>query len=228
MILVLLAAAGISAVVGEAHSAYVILAIVVLNALIGFGQEYRAEKAMAALQKMAASQEQVLRGGQPQSVPTASLVPGDVLLLEAGNIIPANVRLLEAHALKVDASSLTGESANVEKDPAAMPAADAPLGDRRNLGYRGTAITAGRATAYVIATGMRTELGKIASLIQTDDCLPAFFTSCLILAPYRGPKWQLRLRCRAWFSGLYNYRSSLAAGIPRACSPLLPRQPSLN
>jgi Ca2+-transporting ATPase len=169
LILVLLAAAGISVAVGEANSAYVILIIVVLNALVGFGQEYRAEKAMDALQKMAASQAQVLRDGQPQAVPTANLVPGDVVLLEAGNIIPADVRLLEAHALKVDESSLTGESANVEKDPAATPAADAPLGDRRNLGYRGTAITAGRATAYVVATGMRTELGKIATLIQTAD-----------------------------------------------------------
>jgi Ca2+-transporting ATPase len=169
LILVLLAAAGISVMVGEAHSAYVILAIVVLNALFGFGQEYRAEKAMAALQKMAASQAQVLREGQPRAVPAASLVPGDVVLLEAGNVIPADVRLLEAHALKVDESSLTGESVNVEKDPAATPVADAPLGDRRNLGYRGTAITAGRATAYVVATGMHTELGKIATLLQTDD-----------------------------------------------------------
>lgn len=169
LILVLLAAAGISVAVGEANSAYVILTIVVLNALVGFGQEYRAEKAMAALQKMAASHAQVLRDGLLQDVPAADLVPGDIVLLEAGNIIPADVRLLTAHALKVDESSLTGESANVEKDPAATPAADAPLGDRRNLGYRGTAITAGRATAYVVATGMRTELGKIATLIQTDD-----------------------------------------------------------
>jgi Ca2+-transporting ATPase len=169
LILVLLTAAVISVAVGEAHSAYVIGAIVVLNALVGFGQEYRAEKAMAALQKMAASHAQVLRNGQPQAVPAADLVPGDVVLLEAGNVIPADVRLLEAHALKVDESSLTGESANVAKDPAATPATDAPLGDRRNLGYRGTAITAGRATAYVVATGMRTELGKIATLIQTDD-----------------------------------------------------------
>lgn len=169
LILVLLAVAGISVAVGEANSAYVILTIVVLNALVGFGQEYRAEKAMAALQKMAASRAKVLRGGLLQDVPAADLVPGDIVLLEAGNIIPADVRLLTAHALKVDESSLTGESANVEKDPAATPAADAPLGDRRNLGYRGTAITAGRATAYVVATGMRTELGKIATLIQTDD-----------------------------------------------------------
>ena len=169
MILVLLAAAGVSVLIGEAKSAYIILAIVVLNAVIGFVQEYRADKAMEALQKMAASHAQVLRDGQPQQVPTADLVPGDVVLLEAGNVIPADVRFLETHALKVDESSLTGESANVEKTPDALPPGDYPLGDRLNLGYKGTAVTNGRATAYVVATGMATELGKIATLIQTAE-----------------------------------------------------------
>ncbi|MVN78822.1 HAD-IC family P-type ATPase [Hymenobacter sp. HMF4947] len=169
MILVLLVAAGVSVLIGEAKSAYVILAIVVLNALIGFVQEYRADKAMEALQKMAASHAQVLRGGQAQQVPTADLVPGDVVLLEAGNVIPADVRFLETHALKVDESSLTGESGNVEKSVAALPVGEYPLGDRLNLGYKGTSITNGRATAYVVATGMKTELGKIATLIQTAE-----------------------------------------------------------
>ena len=169
MILVLLAAAGVSVLIGEAKSAYVILAIVVLNAIIGFVQEFRADKAMEALQKMAASHAQVLRDGQPQEVPTADLVPGDVVLLEAGNVIPADVRFLETHALKVDESSLTGESANVEKTPDALPPGAYPLGDRLNLGYKGTFVTNGRATAYVVATGMQTELGKIATLIQTAE-----------------------------------------------------------
>ncbi|OGX81913.1 cation-translocating P-type ATPase [Hymenobacter coccineus] len=169
MILVLLAAAGISVAVGEAQSAYVILAIIVLNAALGFGQEYRADKALAALQQLAPPQAQVLRGGQPVAVPAASLVPGDALLLEAGNVIPADVRFLETHALKVDESSLTGESANVEKDPAPLPAGAYPLGDRLNLGYKGTFVTNGRATAYVVATGMGTELGKIAALLQAPD-----------------------------------------------------------
>ena len=169
MILVLLAAAGVSVLIGEAKSAYVIVAIVVLNAVIGFVQEYRADKAMEALQKMAASHAQVLRDGQPQEVPTADLVPSDVVLLEAGNVIPADVRFLETHALKVDESSLTGESANVEKTPNVLPPGSYPLGDRLNLGYKGTFVTNGRATAYVVATGMKTELGKIATLIQTAE-----------------------------------------------------------
>ena len=169
MILVLLVAAGVSVAVGESKSAYVILAIVTLNALVGFMQEYRADQALAALQKMAAQQAQVLRNGQPQAIAAADLVPGDAVLLEAGNVIPADVRFLETHALKVDESSLTGESANVEKHPDVLPAGNYSLGDRLNLGYRGTFVTNGRATAYVVATGMRTELGKIATLIQTDE-----------------------------------------------------------
>ena len=169
MILVLLAAAGVSVLIGEAKSAYVILAIVMLNAVIGFVQEYRANKAMEALQKMAASHAQVLRNGQPQEVLTANLVPGDVVVLEAGNVIAADVRFLETHALKVDESSLTGESNNVEKTVEALPPGNYPLGDRLNLGYKGTSVTNGRATAYVVATGMHTELGKIAALIQTAE-----------------------------------------------------------
>ena len=169
MILVLLAAAGVSVLIGEAKSAYVILAIVLLNGVIGFVQEYRADKAMGALQKMAASHAQVLRDGQPVEVLAADLVPGDVVLLEAGHVIPADVRFLETHALKVDESSLTGESNNVEKNPEALPTGEYPLGDRLNLGYKGTSVTNGRATAYVVTTGMQTELGKIATLIQTAE-----------------------------------------------------------
>ena len=169
MILVLLAAAVISGLVGEAKSTYVILAIVLLNALVGFLQEYRASKALEALQKMAASQAQVRRGGQLLKAAAADLVPGDVVVLEAGNVIPADVRFFETHALKVDESSLTGESANVEKSPPALPAGAYPLGDRLNLGYKGTFVTNGRATAYVVATGRHTELGKIAALLQTEE-----------------------------------------------------------
>ena len=169
MILVLLVAAVVSGVVGEWKSAYVIVAIVVLNALIGFVQEYRADKAMAALQKMAANQAQVLRNGQAVEIAAADLVPGDVVVLEAGDVIPADVRFIETHVLKVDESSLTGESANVEKNPDPLPAGEQPLGDRLNMGYKGTFVTNGRATAYVVATGMGTELGNIAKLIQTDE-----------------------------------------------------------
>ncbi|WP_020602038.1 cation-translocating P-type ATPase [Spirosoma spitsbergense] len=169
MILVLIAAAIISVLVSELNSAYVILAIVGLNALIGFAQEYRADKAMDALKKMTASQAQVLRDNQVSTQPVAELVPGDVTLLEAGNIIPADVRFIETHALKVDESSLTGESANVEKKSERLPKGDYPLGDRLNMGYKGTFVTNGRAKGYVVATGMNTELGRIAGLIQTDQ-----------------------------------------------------------
>ena len=169
MILVLLAAAGVSVLIGEVKSAFVILAIVLLNGVIGFVQEYRADKAMEALHKMAASHAQVLRDGQPVEVLTTDLVPGDVVLLEAGHVIPADVRFMETHALKVDESSLTGESNNVEKTPDALPVGEYSLGDRLNLGYKGTSVTNGRATAYVVTTGMQTELGKIATLIQTAE-----------------------------------------------------------
>ena len=169
MILVLIVAAGISALVGEAKSAGVILAIVLLNAIIGFVQEFRAEKAMEALKKMAANHAQILRNGQSMSVEATGLVPGDVAVLEAGNVIPADVRFVETHTLKVDESSLTGESANVEKNTDVLPAGDYPLGDRQNMGYKGTFVTNGRATAYVVATGMNTELGRIATLLQTEE-----------------------------------------------------------
>lgn len=169
MILVLIAAAVISGFVGELKSTYVILAIVVINTIVGFVQEYRAEKAMEALKKMASNQARVLRKGQTIDVAAADLVPGDLTLLEAGNVIPADVRFVDTHALKVDESSLTGESDNVEKTPDTLPEGDYPLGDRMNMGYKGTFVTNGRATAYVVATGMTTELGKIATLIQTEE-----------------------------------------------------------
>lgn len=169
MILVLIAAAIISGLVGEVKSTYVILAIVSINALVGFFQEYRAEKAMEALKKMASALAQVLRNNRASKVDASELVPGDVTLLEAGTIIPADVRFIETHALKVDESSLTGESTNVEKNADVLPEGDYPLGDRLNMGYKGTFVTNGRATAYVVGTGMNTELGRIAKLIQTDE-----------------------------------------------------------
>ncbi|GAB2697155.1 hypothetical protein GCM10011495_36920 [Hymenobacter frigidus] len=141
MILVLIAAAILAGVVGQMKSTYVILAIVLLNALVGFMQEYRAEKAMAALKKMAASQAQVLRDKQAVRVAAADLMPGDVVLLEAGNVIPADVRFVAAHVLKMDESSLTGESANAAKNPNALPPGEYALGDRVNLGYKGTFVT---------------------------------------------------------------------------------------
>ncbi|HET6539180.1 MAG TPA: cation-translocating P-type ATPase [Chryseolinea sp.] len=169
MILILIAAAVISGIVGDVTDTIVILAIVVINAIVGFIQEWRAEKAIEALEKMAASHAKVRRDNRTIEIPASDLVSGDVIILEAGDIIPADARFMETHALKVDESSLTGESVNIEKNTEALPDGDYPLGDRINMGYKGTHVTNGRAVAYVVATGMKTELGRIAKMIQTDD-----------------------------------------------------------
>src|SRR5690606_25506729 len=144
MILVLIAAAAVSGFVGELTDTFVILAIVVLNAVVGVVQEYRAEKAMEALQRMAANNARVIRDNHALEIPADELVPGDVVLLEAGNIIPADLRIFEAHSLKVNESALTGESVDVDKTSEALDPGDYSLGDRLNMGYRGTFVTHGR------------------------------------------------------------------------------------
>jgi Ca2+-transporting ATPase len=169
MILILIAAAVISGIIGDVTDTLIILAIIILNAAVGFIQEYRAEKAMEALKLMAAANARVLRDGKTIDIPATDLVPGDVVMLEAGNIIPADIRFFETHQIKVDESALTGESHNVEKKPDELPEGDYPLGDRINMGFKGTFITNGRALAYVASTGMNTELGRIAKMIQTDE-----------------------------------------------------------
>jgi Ca2+-transporting ATPase len=169
MILILVGAAVISGIVGDVTDTIVILAIVVLNAVVGLVQEWRAEKAMEALETMSASHARVHRDNQVIDIAAADLVPGDVVVIEAGNIIPADVRFLETYTFKVDESSLTGESVNIEKNTEPLPQGDYPLGDRVNLGYKGTHVTNGRAVAYVVATGMSTELGRIAKMIQTEE-----------------------------------------------------------
>ncbi len=169
MILILLAAALISGFLGDVIDTFVILAIVILNAIVGFIQEYRADKAIEALKKMAASDVRVLRSGQTSNIPASELVPGDVIQLEAGNSIPADIRFFETHQVKVDESTLTGESYNVEKNPDQLPDGDFMIGDRINIGYKGTFVTHGYALGYVTSTGMNTELGHIAKMIQTDE-----------------------------------------------------------
>ena len=168
MILILMAAAVISGILGDVTDTAIIIAIIILNAVVGIIQEYRAEKAMEALKQMVATNARVFREGKPIDIPASDLVPGDVVMLEAGNIIPADIRFFETYQIKVDESALTGESHNIEKNLHTLPEGIYSLGDRVNMGFKGTFITNGRALAYVVATGMNTEFGRIAKMIQTD------------------------------------------------------------
>jgi Ca2+-transporting ATPase len=167
MVVMLIISAVISAFLGETIDAIVIMIIVVLNAVLGFIQEYRAEQAMAALKKMAVPHVRVRRDGHLQEVTAISLVPGDIILLETGNTVPADGRLLESANLRVQESVLTGESEAVEKDPAPLSGENLPLGDRLNSVYMGTVVTYGHGVALVTGTGMNTQLGKIADMLQT-------------------------------------------------------------
>jgi Ca2+-transporting ATPase len=171
MILILIVVAIISGFIGGITDTIIILIIIIVNAAIGFVQEYKAEKAMEALRSIIPNKSRVIRAGISIEIPSANLVPGDLILLEAGNRIPADVRFLETHQVKVDESTLTGESDSVEKVVQQLSKGDYPLGDRVNLGFKGTFITNGRATAYVTTTGMKTELGRIAQMIQSDETL---------------------------------------------------------
>ena len=169
MILVLLAAALIAGLIGEPTDTIAILIIVVLNGVIGFVQEYRAERAVAALRMLAAPNATVRRGGQVCTISASQLVPGDIVLVEAGNIVPADLRLVETAQLKVEEAALTGESVPVEKHDAPLTEAEVPLGDHFNMAYKGTVATYGRGSGVVVATGMKTELGKIAALLREEE-----------------------------------------------------------
>jgi P-type Ca2+ transporter type 2C len=171
MIMVLIAAAIISGFIGDLTDAMIILVIVLLNAILGFVQEYRAEKAIEALKKMATLQAQVIRDSIPVSLPSSEIVPGDIVLLEAGNAVPADLRLSETHSLRIDESALTGESVPVDKNENRIEGGDIPLGDRFNLAYKGTLVTNGRAKGIVIGTGMNTEIGKIARMLHEDEAV---------------------------------------------------------
>ncbi|MBQ5771673.1 MAG: HAD-IC family P-type ATPase, partial [Clostridia bacterium] len=173
MIIILLIAAAISFVVAiaegnkeEFFEPVLILAIVVLNAVLGVSQESKAEKAMEALKNMSAPHARVIRDGTEKVIDASTLVPGDIILVEAGDFTPADARLIEAASLKSDESALTGESVPAEKDAQALVEEDAPLGDRKNMIYSGCSIVYGRAKAVVTATGMNTEMGKIANLLE--------------------------------------------------------------
>ncbi len=169
VVLLLIGASIISAILGEWVDASAIIAIVVLNTVLGVIQESRAEQALAALKKLAAPEAQVLRDGKRVSLPAHQLVPGDIVFLEAGNFVPADLRLLEAVNLRVDEAALTGESVPVQKSAAVVLPTDAPLGERKNSAFMGTTVTYGRGKGVVISTGMHTQLGLIASMLQSVE-----------------------------------------------------------
>ena len=169
MILVLLAAAVLAGLTGDAADVAVIMAIVILNAVIGFVQEYRAEAAIHALRRMAAPSASVRRNSRVQILPSDVLVPGDVVLLEAGAIVPADLRLVECAELAVQEAALTGESYAVDKRVAPLDDPALPIGDRINLAYKGTIVARGRGVGICVATGMDTELGRIARLLAAAE-----------------------------------------------------------
>jgi len=155
--------------VGGARDAAPIITIVLLNAIIGFVQEYRAERAIAALREMAGHTANLVRDGAPLTVAARDIVPGDLIILEAGNVVPADIRLLEAAHLKMVEAALTGESLPVEKQTGPLSGDDIALGDRTCMAYKGTMVSYGRGSGVVVATGMATELGKIAAMLQSQE-----------------------------------------------------------
>ncbi len=174
LIIILIVAAGVSLLLGETADALAILAIVVLNSILGVVQESKAEQALAALKKMASPNAQVLREGQQVTLPARELVPGDIVLLEAGNYVPADLRLVESVNLKIEEASLTGESVPVNKDARMVLDPDIPLGDRKNSAFMATVVTYGRGKGMVTGIGMNTQIGLIAEMLQSyeDEATP--------------------------------------------------------
>jgi len=212
MVVILIIAAVVSGILGDWKDAIAILAIVILNAVLGFSQEFRAEKAMAALKQLAVPTVKVRRDGHVVEISARELVPGDLVLLEAGALVPADGRLLESVNLRVEEAALTGESEPVEKQVHTLDRPDLPVGDRVNMVYMGTVVTYGRGLAAVTATGMHTELGRIAELIQSVEREPTplqcrleqlgrglavaalvIVAVVFVLGLLRGEDWQLML-----------------------------------
>ncbi len=165
LILILVFAGALAAALDKTVDAIAILAIVVLFVVLGVVQEYRAQRAIAALKQMSAPAVRLLRGGRTLDVSSREVVPGDVVLLEAGNVVPADLRIVESQALRVQEAALTGESEPVEKAADALDDLELTVGDRTNMAFKGTAVTYGRGKGIVVETGMRTELGRIAEML---------------------------------------------------------------
>ncbi|MDI9475688.1 MAG: cation-translocating P-type ATPase [Natronincolaceae bacterium] len=169
LVLILIGAAIVSMAMGESRDAIVILVVVVINALLGIYQEGKAEKALDALKKMTSPDAKVIRAGKTVIIPAHTLTPGDIVLLDAGNIVPADLRLIESSNLRIEEASLTGESVPVEKKASEVHEGEAPLGDRHNMAYMSTIVTSGRGKGVVVGTGHDSEIGKIATMIQSLD-----------------------------------------------------------
>ncbi len=181
MVIVLLCAAVVTAVIATVEKNYsdfidvgIILAIVIINAIIGVVQESKAEQALEALKNMSKPYAKVRRGGEISKVESATLVPGDVVILEAGDIVPADMRLTDSRSLKIEESALTGESLPSEKDAFTVCSDDAGIGDRHNMAFSTSVVTYGRGEGIVVATGMNTEMGKIAGMLaeSSDETTP--------------------------------------------------------
>lgn len=210
MILLLIGAAIISSFVGDLSDSIFIVVIIVLNATIGFVQAYRADRAIAMLKQLSEANVQVIRNTQVITISASNLVPGDIVVIEAGNIIAADMRLIETHQLKIDESALTGESGSVDKNTLPISTIASPLGDRICIVYKGTIVTYGRGYGLVVTTGMNTELGKIASLLESSEI--------------RKTPLQKRLAAFGkWvtFAALFICVVVFAIGIMRGESPLL-------
>lgn len=165
MIIMLLAAAIVSGILGDTVDTIIIAAIVVLNATLGFIQEYRAEKTMEALRSMATPIATVERDGAVAQIPAVQIVPGDIIHLETGQVVPADLRLLEVYSLRIEEAALTGESVPTDKTAATIDREDIPVADRLNMAYKATLVTGGRGKGVAVATGMQTEIGKIAGML---------------------------------------------------------------
>ena len=177
LILVLILAAALAASIGKLTDAAVILTVVLLNAALGFYQEYRAEQSLAALKKMLPSKARVRREGNTHELSAERLVPGDIVLLDAGDRVPADGRLIATFSLEINESTLTGESLPVGKQVAALSNPDTPLAERLNMAYMNTMVTRGRAEMLVTATGMLTEMGKLSLQLASVDEGPARYNS---------------------------------------------------
>ncbi|MGL5175382.1 MAG: cation-translocating P-type ATPase, partial [Cetobacterium sp.] len=170
LVIILLVAAAISFISGNKESTIVILAVITMNAILGTVQHMKAEKSLESLKKMSSPKAKVIRDGQKQEIDSSELLPGDIVLIEAGDVVPSDARILESYSLMVNESSLTGESESVEKISEVLDEGNLTVGDQKNMVFSGSLVTYGRAKLVVTSIGMKTELGKIAALLdETED-----------------------------------------------------------